>query len=312
MKSSYVNLLKRIIGKPLVCLASLMLNFSSNWRLVEVINLLEGKFPNWFVGIKKTITVNTDFGFNLIGNKKELIVNTIIRQGQWEAVISGTMQACLRKGDIAVDIGANIGYYTVMMSKRVGGSGMVIAFEPVLTNFNLLQKNIQLNNINNVSTQNIALSDSAGFSEIYVWPEAVSSGSTLRKAAQANYKQPVILGRLDDFIKLPPGGRIRVVKIDVEGHECKVFKGMLGLLNKIDYVISEINHTYLEEAGDDYREIFDIMAAHGFSNYYSDGAGVLPWKEKDNFLQTKNNKGEITYYVLFYRELTDRVRQFIA
>lgn len=85
------------------------------------------------------------------------------------------MEKIIKKGDIVIDCGANIGYYSLLFSKLVGESGKVFAFEPEPTNFFLLQKNLKENNITNVKALNLAVSDKEGESVLFL--DKDSSGS---------------------------------------------------------------------------------------------------------------------------------------
>ena len=75
----------------------------------------------------------------------------------------------LKEGMTVVDIGTNIGYYTIIAGKKVGQKGKVFGYEPNLGSFNLLQQNIQINNFNNITTVNIALSDKPGKRILSFW-----------------------------------------------------------------------------------------------------------------------------------------------
>ena len=74
----------------------------------------------------------------------------------------------IKEGDVVLDIGANIGYYVLIESQLVGEKGKVYAVEPVRSNFELLEKNVQLNNLKNVSTFQFAFGEKDAKSEIYV------------------------------------------------------------------------------------------------------------------------------------------------
>ena len=78
----------------------------------------------------------------------------------------------LKEGDVVLDIGANIGYYVLIESKLVGKTGQVYAVEPVTSTFELMQKNLQLNGLTNVSASNFAFGEKDGESEIYVCNES--------------------------------------------------------------------------------------------------------------------------------------------
>jgi FkbM family methyltransferase len=141
----------------------------------------------------------------------------------------GLLDTFLKTGDWALDIGANIGHYTMRMSQLVGPEGRVIALEPVPDTFALLAANARLFQHRNVSLLNVAASDKSASVGMQIprFPEGL-----------ANYYQaqltlaPAPLNILTiaiDALALPA---IRLAKIDVEGHELAVLRGMRRMLER--------------------------------------------------------------------------------
>ena len=133
----------------------------------------------------------------------------------------------LRPGDWALDIGANVGQYTLRMAELVGESGRVIALEPIPDTFALLAENVRHFPHSNVSVLNSAASDrtAALGMEIPRWSDGMENyyqAHIVRGAAALT-----ILGIAIDSLRLPP---IRLVKIDAEGHELAVLRGMRALV----------------------------------------------------------------------------------
>jgi FkbM family methyltransferase len=133
----------------------------------------------------------------------------------------------LRPGDWALDIGANVGHYTMRMAELVGPEGRVIAVEPVLETFALLSENVRHFAHANVSLLNCAASDctSTMGMEIPRWSDGLHNFYQAHIVPRAGGL--TILALAIDSLNLP---RIRVVKIDAEGHELSVLKGMRKLL----------------------------------------------------------------------------------
>ncbi len=144
----------------------------------------------------------------------------------------------VKEGDNVVDLGANIGYFTLLAAKIVGPEGKVFAFEPEPKNYNYLQKNIKLNNYENVTALQKAVSDKNGKTKLYICDydtghhtirqysgiEAYSRG---RHTEEKSIEIETVT--LDEFFK----GKeelIDVIKIDVEGAEALALTGMEGIL----------------------------------------------------------------------------------
>ena len=130
----------------------------------------------------------------------------------------------LRAGDVFVDVGANIGLFTVIAAKRVGDGGRIYAFEPATMPRQRLEENIRLNRFANVSAQPFALSDQAGSLVISVPTDGHDAWSSLAApiagtGIQANRIEAV---RWDDFARGHGDLKPTMMKIDVEGWENRV------------------------------------------------------------------------------------------
>ncbi|MEO3429335.1 FkbM family methyltransferase [Pelagibius sp. CAU 1746] len=145
----------------------------------------------------------------------------------------------LRDGDVFCDIGANIGLYSLMAAARVGPSGRVYSFEPLAANFASLVENIRLNGYSDRMTPfSLALTDEAGvFPFHYLSVEPGSSGSQLHEAVDMNEADftPLVTemkygASLDGLIEAGAMRAPDVIKIDVDGNEARILRGMRGLL----------------------------------------------------------------------------------
>lgn len=146
----------------------------------------------------------------------------------------------LREGDVFCDIGANIGLYSLMAAARVGASGQVYAFEPLAANFASLVENIRINGFCDRTTPlSVALTDAPGmFPFHYLSLEPGSSGSQLHEAIDDSETgfQPLVTEMkfgtsVDELIQTGSLRHPDVVKIDVDGNEARILRGMRGLLS---------------------------------------------------------------------------------
>lgn len=180
------------------------------------------------------------------------------------------LQQQLSVGDVVVDIGANIGYYTLAFAQAVGASGQVYAFEPHPENFKLLSKNILVNGYRNVLPVQAAASDRSGSLAL----ECCQVNQECHHLTAAPGGQAVMVQslRLDDYFS-ETAPSISLVKLDVEGYELHVIRGMRRLLtvnNRIRLVV-EFAPQYLRRAGSLPMELLRELRELGFAYQSLDG-----------------------------------------
>lgn len=134
----------------------------------------------------------------------------------------------LKDGFVAIDVGAHVGVFTLKASEEVGEKGLVISFEPNPYTFNLLERNLKMNQVTNVIPYRIALSNSSGKSKLYQSPHP-------REDSLVKVRSKYVLVNLDILDKVISKlnlERIDFVKIDVEGAELRVLEGAQKTLAK--------------------------------------------------------------------------------
>ena len=172
----------------------------------------------------------------------------IVRDG-WEEETTRLFREKVKGGDIVVDLGANIGYYTLLSAKIVGGSGKVYAFEPDPSNYKILTSNIKLNGYNNIITEGKAVSDKVGTLDLYL--DAQDMGAhTIYRTAKNKKIISVESITLDKYFK----GRefpIDIVKMDIEGAEMAALMGMQNIISKNQNlkIFMEFHIPWIKRAG---------------------------------------------------------------
>jgi FkbM family methyltransferase len=156
--------------------------------------------------------------------------------------------AKMKEGDLFVDVGANIGVYTLHASRRVGVEGKVISFEPTPETFSDLQRNVQSNRCLNVTCEKIALADQIGEARLVECGRAASNRISLLSNTEKGTK--ISVGTLDDYCQTNRIRKIDFIKVDIEGGEADFFSGGIKTLKKDKPIILfESAHTgpaYLE------------------------------------------------------------------
>ena len=138
-----------------------------------------------------------------------------------------------KKGLVIFDVGANIGNHSLDFSTY---ADQVYSFEPLGFVFDVLKRNVEENDINNVILTNKALSVDAGMADIYVVKNNVGASGFYEKESQSEVvRVEKIVG--DDFCEREGIQRIDLLKVDVEGHEDEVLRGLIGSIKKFKPVI---------------------------------------------------------------------------
>ncbi len=188
-----------------------------------------------------------------------------------DRAIIGALMAQVRPGDHYWDIGASIGLYSCLMARAVGEGGLIAAFEPEKRSFRRLEENIATNALSNVKPFNLALGSSRGELELSV-SEAASSGThtlfPVGAAGGSSEKVQVLTGdelRKEQGLPVP-----NALKVDVEGAEEEVIKGLEGTLGepRCRAVLVEVHFSILEQRGqkDAPARIAAKLRGHGFTN----------------------------------------------
>lgn len=175
-----------------------------------------------------------------------------------EPAVLGKIRALLRPGDVFVDAGANIGFYTIVAAQLVGPSGRVIAFEMMPPTLERLQRHIAMNDAGNVSAMGLALADRDG--EVLIAtsaPDKFGQASIVAKAADGvrYLRYEVATTTLDTA--LADVGDIALIKMDLEGAEYLALCGATAVLQRTRAVLFETN--------DRDSRIFALFEAAGFA-----------------------------------------------
>jgi FkbM family methyltransferase len=131
-----------------------------------------------------------------------------------------------------VDLGANIGVYTLLAASLVGEQGRVYAFEPDPDNYALLVKNVEANGYHNVVCRQQAVSDRSGEAPLFKGEYGVSHSLSTFAAVDPGLSRTVATTSLDDFFRGQGWPPVDFIKMNIEGWECFVIRGMKGVLDR--------------------------------------------------------------------------------
>jgi len=163
-------------------------------------------------------------GQRILVHTKDHIGRILLYMGDVDPRLSWVARKLLRTGDNVLDIGANLGWFTLLSSKLVGSGGQVHAFEPQPKTAALLNASLAINDSHNVTLHEVALSDREGAAEFHVLGGNYGAGRLADNDVTERWNtikvQTVEAGTYLQNLDLP---HVRLVKIDVEGHEQKIF-----------------------------------------------------------------------------------------
>lgn len=186
--------------------------------------------PDWrMIHFRITGKTTVDGSTFYLHPNDNYLTQSIVRNGEYEPTETQLVRQILKEGDVFIDVGANIGWYTIHASKLVGSRGHIFAFEPEPTNLQLLRKNIEVNGLGNVTVDERGLSNAAGSFKLFLEKDNLGMHSLVMEHGGQRYINVNTI-RFDDY--WGDRGEIKLVKIDTEGAEGMILDGMSETLKK--------------------------------------------------------------------------------
>ncbi|OGM22849.1 hypothetical protein A2961_01665 [Candidatus Woesebacteria bacterium RIFCSPLOWO2_01_FULL_39_21] len=191
-------------------------------------------------------------------------LNLSINNGVFEKFETELIKKEIKQGNIVLDIGSNIGYYTLIFAKLVGYNGKVFAFEPDPTNFAILKKNIEINGYKNVVLINKAVSNITGGLKLFLC-EDNKGDHRIYDSKDGRKSIEIESVRIDDYFK-NLNNKINFIKMDIQGAEYDALKGMCRFLNRNKNVkiITEFCPIGLKRSGVKPIEFLKLLLRYGF------------------------------------------------
>jgi FkbM family methyltransferase len=213
----------------------------------------------------------TYFGSTMICDPGDLLQHCVLHFGVWEPNTSAVIEGILEKGDACADVGANVGYDALLASSCVGPSGAVVAIEASPSIFQLLERNVHENDDANIRCVNKAVSDRVGTASLYSGPRGNSGQTTMLAGRNFTFEATVDTQPLDEILTEAERGRLKLIKMDIEGAEGPVMRRLIETLHLYPEDLSilvEISPS--EESPAIFREMQDAgFAAYAIHNDYT-------------------------------------------
>lgn len=221
----------------------------------------------------------------------------------YEESTAGLFEQLLSPGMVVVDVGAHVGFFTLLAARSVGPQGKVYSFEPEPRNYALLEKNLGLNGYSWVVATQKAISNSPGSADLYLSSLDTGSHSIFSRAARGVAGTLTVSATtVDCFLQEVGWPHVDLVKIDVEGAEITVLEGMARFFESQRAVklIVEYCPTLLSSAGSEPSELLDRLVSLGFEvNVIDDNKGPVPLAAADPASLTANLLRHETYRNLY-------------
>ena len=237
------------------------------------IRLVKKLFRSCVVMLFKSQYVVVDIGGCKLGltisdeRRLESLGASLIFGNGYEIQMTKLFKSLVKEGMNVVDVGAHIGYYTIIASSFVGQKGNVWAFEPEPGNIKELRNNMTLNDAKNVTLLEQAVSDKCGKAQFFVSDELSGECSLVKIKNRLNKTIDVDIVALDDVLG---GEKVDVLKIDVDGGEIGVLRGAKRLIrnNPNIKVFTEFWIEGLKEAGYSCEDYWRVLTDYGFNYIY--------------------------------------------
>lgn len=183
----------------------------------------------------------------------------------------------LRSGDTAVDIGAHKGAYTYWMQKAVGRKGQVFSFEPQPVLAAYLEAMRASLGLDHVRIEEMGISSKTGNDELFVPGLGASPSATLDhpQVTTSGSKLDIRIESLDNYFKEMERGPIRLIKVDVEGHELNVFRGAERILSE-DHPTLIFECESRHHSDDSIYDVFKYLEKRGFIGRFFTRGELLP------------------------------------
>lgn len=191
--------------------------------------------------------------------------------GVCEPEVCHLMARAVRQGDRVIDGGANIGFFSLLLSSLVGLGGIVIAFEPALQNVEKLNVNIRLNDMNNIVVHQDALWLNG--EEVELWTGLDSGISSLKKAPDHLSSTSMHGVMLRNYAK-----ECRLIKLDIEGAEYFALKGGGTLITpeRCPFIVCEMNPYCMKQFGYAIKDVRQLLSQRGYDLFLLRPDGSIP------------------------------------
>jgi len=235
---------------------------------------------NLFKGVNKRVRYRKNILLDL--QIEDWIQQNLYFLHEYEEKELRFIEAFLKPGDGFVDIGANIGLFSLVASQTVGTEGKVYAFEPFEKNYQSLVHHIKVNQLTNVIAEQKAVADKEGSLQLYLNETEKNLGSVSAFNNPFTASETVMSTSLDAYFNAKDL-KIALIKMDIEGGEYLALKGMEQLLKlQKPAILIEINPEILQHTPFDQNDVESFLISAGYKKFFISSQGELIRQKESN------------------------------
>ena len=232
----------------------------------------------YILNLKHLIGYSAKYDLKFRFRAPDSIGRLIYKRGIYEEELTDYLldNLKLESGDIVFDVGANIGWYSVLLSKHFSGIE-VHCFEPDPENFKILKSNLELNNSEKVISNNIGLGKETDVIKLNLYKK----GNQGRHSMLNINDGPTIdvdITSFDEYVKKMKLNlsKIKFLKIDIEGYEYFAFLGGKEFLNHVPTIMAEYSPSYMRKDGLDPAKLISLLKSYNYSPFLVKGINLEP------------------------------------
>jgi FkbM family methyltransferase len=265
------------------------------------------KMANWFGVADKTYKKRLPEDFYMLLTPSEHIQQQLFWYGYYEKDLGDMIKKCLKPGDVFLDIGANIGYFSLLAANSEPTS-KVISFEPAKDLFQKLEENISINTFKNITTLNVAVGEINEETELFISGSDNLGMSSFRQPGNySGKKEKVKVVTIDSWFKTAGLSKVDLIKLDIEGSELAALKGMQETLQNFKpLVIAEVNPETLASFNLTPGDIYSYLNKLNFDGFIISEKEGLKRVNQNNTRETKNVLFIHPDKIKFYQELFNK------
>ncbi|RFC54202.1 FkbM family methyltransferase [Brumimicrobium aurantiacum] len=194
--------------------------------------------------------------------------------GEYEKAELNVLRQYLKKGGVFLDVGANLGWYSLHASKMVGENGKIISFEPFSTNYSALKTHVSINSIHNIVVERKAVGNALGTLTMYNDEQEGNLGMVTAKFVENAKKELVDVITIDNYVEQHTLRTVNFIKIDTEGFELATLEGMRKTLQNFSpKILIEILDDVAGE--DNYQKVHEFLYDLGYHKFYISDEGII-------------------------------------